>query len=275
MAGPRECQEGASTAAGLNSDVRSDTVRPEPVFALFTRLVGRIVAAMKRIGIIGGISWQSTAQYYRLLNEGVQRRLGGSHSAKIVLASVDFHEIEELQKAGDWERGGQLLAQYARGLEAAGADFLLIAANTMHKVAPAVENAIRIPLLHVADVTGAAVKRAGCSRAGLLGTRFTMEQSFYRDRLRETQQLSTLVPDEADRATIHRVIYEELCRGELREPSREAFRQIIRRLVAAGADSIILGCTEISLLVSQADAPVPVFDTTAVHCAAAVELALA
>jgi aspartate racemase len=229
---------------------------------------------MKTIGVIGGISWQSTAQYYRLLNEGVQRRLGGSHSAKIVLASVDFHEIEQLQKAGDWERGGAMLAAYARGLEAAGADFLLIAANTMHKVAPTVQSAIRIPLVHVADVTGAAIKRAGLGRAGLLGTRYTMEQPFYRDRLLETQHLPTIVPGDADRATIHRIIYEELCRGILREPSREAFRGIISRLIAAGADSIILGCTEIALLVSQADSPVPVFDTTAVHCAAAIDMAV-
>jgi len=230
---------------------------------------------MKTIGVIGGISWQSTAQYYRLLNEGVARRLGGSHSAKIILASVDFHEVERLQQAGDWDGAATFLAGYARNLEIAGADFLVIAANTMHKVAPAVEAAVCIPLLHVADVTGAAVKRAGLHQAGLLGTRYTMEQTFYRDRLQDLQQLATIVPDERDRSTIHEIIYRELCRGELREPSREAFRGIIRRLVAAGADCIILGCTEISLLVGQADSLVPVFDTTAVHCQAAVERALA
>jgi aspartate racemase len=230
---------------------------------------------MKTIGLIGGMSWQSTLLYYRLLNEGVQRRLGGSHSAKLVLANVEFHEIEACQKSGDWNRAAELLVGYARAVEAGGADFLLIGANTMHKVAPAVEAAVRIPLLHVADVTGAAVVASGGRRAGLLGTRFTMEQAFYRDRLMERQKLPVVFPAEQDRAIIHRVIYEELCHGETRAESRAEFRRIIGTLVAQGADSLILGCTEISLLIGPADSPVPVFDTLALHAAAAVERALA
>ncbi len=229
---------------------------------------------MKTIGLIGGMSWQSTLQYYRFLNEQVQARLGGSHSAKLLLASVEFHEIEQLQRAGAWEAAGEVLVRYAVSLEKAGADVLLIGANTMHKVAPAVEKAIGIPLLHVADVVGAAVKKRGGRHAGLLGTRFTMEQTFYTDRLAERSDLPVLIPSAEDRDVIHRVIYEELCRGVLLPESREQFRRIIRNLVARGADSIILGCTEIALLVSQADAAVPVFDTTALHAEAAVDFAL-
>ena len=230
---------------------------------------------MKTIGVIGGMSWQSTAQYYRILNEQVQRRLGGSHSAKVLLASIDFHELEQMQQAGAWDDAGALLRGYAVGLEHAGADVLLIAANTMHLVAPIVGAAVRIPLLHVADVTGAAVKRAEGTRAGLLGTRFTMEKPFYADRLRERSQLPVVVPEAEDRAILHRIIYEELCRGELRPASREQFQRIIQALVARGADAIILGCTEISLLVGPADSPVPVFDTTEIHATAAVDWALA
>ena len=229
---------------------------------------------MKTIGLIGGMSWQSTIQYYRLLNELVEQRLGGAHSAKLLLANVEFDEIKEAQHRGDWDRAGELLAGYARSIEAGGADVLLIGANTMHKVAPAVEKAVRIPLLHVADVTATAVKAKGCQRAGLLGTRFTMEQAFYRDRLLERSGLPTIIPETEDRATIHRIIYEELCRGRLLPDSRAAFRDIMRRLVAKGADSIILGCTEIALLVGPADADVPVFDTTEIHARAAVDWAL-
>lgn len=230
---------------------------------------------MKTIGLIGGMSWQSTIQYYRLLNELVQQRLGATHSAKLVLVNVDFDEIQHDQHTGNWAAAGELLAQSARQVEAGGGEVLLIAANTMHKVASVVETAVRIPLLHVADVTGAAVKAQGCHRAGLLGTRFTMEQAFYRDRLMEKHQLPVVVPDTADRETIHRIIFAELCQGQILPESRAVFQGIIRRLVAQGADSIILGCTEISLLVGPGDSSVPVFDTTALHARAAVDWALA
>lgn len=229
---------------------------------------------MKTIGLIGGMTWQSTLQYYRLFNELVQQRLGGSHSAKLLLASVEFHDVEQLQKRGAWDEAGQLLLRCARSLQNAGAETILIGANTMHKVAPVLEAELRVPLLHVVDATAAAIKRRGCQLAALLGTRYTMEQAFYRDRLSERHAIATIVPEPDDRLTIHRVIYEELQHGRLREESREAFRAIIRRLVAAGADSVILGCTEIPLLIGPADAPVPTFDTTAIHAQAAVDWAL-
>jgi aspartate racemase len=226
---------------------------------------------MKTIGLLGGMSWESTVEYYRLINRGVQARLGGLHSAKIVLASVDFHEIAEAQRTERWEEAGALLARHARGLQQAGADFLVICANTMHKVAPLVTADLEIPLLHIGDVTADSVAQAGCRRPALLGTRFTMEQPFYRDRLAARQSLEVIVPTEEERTTIHRIIYEELCRGEVRPVSRDCFRKIIDRLTVAGADGVIFGCTEIPLLVSQADSPVPVFDTTALHAAAAVD----
>ncbi len=229
---------------------------------------------MKTIGLIGGMSWQSTIQYYRLFNELVQQRLGGSHSAKLLLANVDFHEIEAMQRRGAWDEAGQLLWRYCRSLETAGAEIVLIGANTMHQVAPILEANLRIPLLHVVDATAAAIKAKSCRSVGLLGTRYTMEQPFYRDRLSERHQLPTIVPDENDRKIIHRVIYEELAHGRLVESSREEFRRIMRSLVARGVDGIILGCTEIPLLVGPRDATVPVFDTTAIHAQAAVDWAL-
>jgi aspartate racemase len=229
---------------------------------------------MKTMGLIGGMSWESTLGYYRLVNEGVKRRLGGLHSARLVLYSVDFDAIERLQRAGDWDAAGVMLAQAARALERAGAEFLVLCTNTMHKVAPAIEAAVAIPLLHIADPTAAAIEAAGCTRVGLLGTRFTMEQAFYRDRLRE-RGLDVLVPDEAARERVHRVIYDELCLGVVREESRAAYRDIMRELVARGAEAIILGCTEIALLVGAADAAVPLFDTTALHAQAAVDASLA
>ncbi|OKJ00168.1 racemase [Streptomyces sp. CB01249] len=229
---------------------------------------------MKTIGLIGGMSWESTAEYYRLLNEGVRGRLGGLHSAKCVLYSVDFAEIERLQVAGRWTEAGDMLADAARSLRAAGADLLLICTNTMHKVADQVAAAVDVPLLHLADATAAAVRTAGLTRVGLLGTAFTMEQDFYRDRV-AGHGLEVLVPDADDRALVHRVIYDELCLGVIREESRAAYGEVIGRLVAAGAEGIILGCTEIELLVGPEHSPVPVFATARLHAEAAVAAALA
>jgi aspartate racemase len=226
------------------------------------------------LGLLGGMSWESTVTYYRAINETVRERLGGFHSAKLLVHSVDFHEIERLQRAGDWERAGALLADAARGLEAAGAELLLICANTMHLVAPAIEAAVRIPLLHIADATGEEVRSAGLATVGLLGTRFTMEQAFYRDRLRERHGLTVLVPDEPERELVHRVIYEELVLGKLVDASRAAYRRVMAGLVDRGAQGIVLGCTEIPLLIGPEDAAVPLFDTTAIHARRAVEWAL-
>lgn len=230
---------------------------------------------MKTIGLIGGMSWESTVPYYRLVNEGIKARLGGLHSAKVVLYSVDFHEIEQLQRDGDWDAAGDVLAEAARRLQAAGADLLVLCTNTMHKVALQMEAAVSIPLLHIADGTAAAIKAAGHRTVGLLGTRFTMEQDFYRQRLQDRHGLQVIVPEADDRRVVHDVIYDELCRGVVRDDSREAYRRIMEDLVARGAEAIILGCTEIGLLVGAQDARVPLFDTTALHAAAAVEAALA
>lgn len=229
---------------------------------------------MKTIGLIGGMSWESTVPYYRQINEAVKARLGGLHSARIVLYSVDFAEIERLQHVGDWDAAGALLASAAQSLQRAGADFLVLCTNTMHKVAPHIEAATAIPLLHIADPTAAATRAAGFDRVGLLGTRFTMEQDFYRGRLAGRHGIDVLIPDAADRDLVHRVIYEELCLGVLNEASREAYRGVMARLTERGAQAIILGCTEISLLVGQQDAGVPLFDTTALHAGAAAEAAL-
>ncbi len=229
---------------------------------------------MKIIGLIGGISWESTIPYYRQINETIKERLGGLHSAKIILYSVDFHDVERLQHAGNWEAAGQLLADAARALESAGADFLVLCTNTMHKVGPAIEAAVRIPLFHIADPTAAAIKQAGFSKVGLLGTRFTMEQDFYRDRLRERHGLQVLIPGQEDRDIVHRVIYQELCLGEVVPESRVQYRRIMADLAAQGAEAIILGCTEISLLVSQHDSALPLFDTTGIHARKAAEWAL-
>lgn len=229
---------------------------------------------MKVIGLIGGMSWESTVPYYRQINETVKARLGGLHSAKIVLYSVDFHDIERLQHAGAWEAAGKVLGEVAHSLESAGADFLVLCTNTMHKVAPAIESAVRIPLLHIADPTADEIKQAGISTVGLLGTRFTMEQPFYRDRLSERHGLRVLVPEQEDRDVVHRIIYEELCLGSVLPPSRAEYRRIIADLVAQGAEAVILGCTEISLLVGPQDAGVPLFDTTSIHASRAAEWAL-
>ncbi|WP_343574208.1 aspartate/glutamate racemase family protein [Pseudomonas sp.] len=229
---------------------------------------------MKTIGLIGGMSWESTIPYYRQINQTIKDRLGGLHSAKIVLYSVDFHEIERLQHAGDWDAAGALLAGAARSLRAAGADFLVLCTNTMHKVAPAIEAAVDIPLLHIADPTAEAIREAGVTKVGLLGTRFTMEQAFYKDRLQEKFDLQVLTPSDDERQVVHRIIYEELCLGRILDESREAYRRIIASLVERGAQAVILGCTEISLLVGPQDASVPLFDTTAIHARRAAERAL-
>jgi len=228
---------------------------------------------MKTIGLIGGMSWESTVPYYRLLNETVKARLGGLHSARLVLYSVDFDEIAHHQHAGDWNAAGQVMAQAARSVEAAGADFLVICTNTMHKLVPEVQAAISIPVLHIVDVLAAQLKAAGVRKLGLLATRFTMEQDFYRARL-EQHGIEVMVPNEADRATVHRVIYEELCQGVVRDASRDAYRAIIARLAQAGADAVALACTEIAMLINQHDSPVPLFDTTEIHARAAVDFAL-
>lgn len=229
---------------------------------------------MKTIGLIGGMSWESTIPYYRLINEAVRERLGGLHSAKIILYSVDFDEVERLQREGRWSEAGELLANVARVLETAGADFLVICTNTMHRVAPAVEKAVAIPLLHIVDPTAEEIRRAGYNKVGLLGTRFTMEQEFYRGRLRERHGIEALIPPESDREIVHRVIYSELCLGQVRNASREEYRRIINGLVERGAQAVILGCTEISMLVGPDDSAVPLFDTTGIHARKAAEWAM-
>ncbi len=229
---------------------------------------------MRTIGMLGGMSWESSAHYYRLANELVRERLGGLHSARCVLYSVDFAEIERLQHDGDWDEAGRLLAEAAARVEAAGAGLLLICTNTMHKVADRIQDGLGIPVLHLADATAAAVRAAGQAKVGLLGTAFTMEQDFYRDRLAR-HGVHALVPGPADRADVHRIIYDELCAGVILEESRQRYREVIAALVAGGAEGIILGCTEIELLVTQEDSPVPVFPTTRLHVEAAVDAALA
>lgn len=229
---------------------------------------------MKTIGLLGGMSWESTIPYYRTINRVVGRRLGGLHSAQILLYSVDFQPIENLQHAGRWEEAGEILAGAAGRLETAGADLLVICTNTMHKVAPQIEQAIDIPLLHIADATADEIERAGLERIGLLGTRFTMEDDFYRGRLVDRHQLEVIVPNEQDRQMVHRVIYDELCLGTVDPGSRRSYCEVIQRLVDDGADGIILGCTEISLLVSPKDSTVPLFDTTEIHARRAAEWAL-
>lgn len=229
---------------------------------------------MRVIGVLGGMSWESSISYYRALNEGVKAALGGLHSAKIVMVSVDFAEIEAMQKRGDWDAAGELLASAAQGVERAGADCLLIATNTMHKVAPAIEQAITIPLLHIADATALQLQADGINRVGLLGTRFTMEQDFYIGRLEEQFGIKVVVPDQAERDTIHQVIFDELCQGRIEDVSRQRYLAIIDALYAQGAQAVILGCTEIAMLVSQQDTEVPLYDTTALHVQRAVAWAL-
>ena len=229
---------------------------------------------MKTIGLIGGMSWESTIPYYRHINETVKERLGGLHSARIVLVSVDFHDIEALMRAGNWDAVGSALAEAARTLAGAGADLIVLATNTMHRVAESIAAAVDVPLLHIVDPTAQAIKAAGLGRIGLIGTRFTMEEAFYRERLATRHGIKVLVPDEADRALVHRVIFEELCLGVTNPQSRDAYRAVMRKLVSRGAQGIILGCTEFSLLIGAHDAEVPLFDTTGLHARAAADAAL-
>lgn len=228
---------------------------------------------MKTIGVLGGMSWESSLEWYRRANEAVRDRLGGYHSAPIVLDSLDFAEIERLQAAGDWPATGRILAAHAAALETAGADVVVLCTNTMHIVADDIEAAIDVPFLHIADTTATAIAAAGIGTVGLLGTAFTMEQGFYRDRL-AGHGIRTIVPDAGDRATVHDIIYGELVHGVVNPASRERYREVISRLIAAGAEGVILGCTEIELLISQADSAVPVFPTTALHVDGAIEFAL-
>jgi len=229
---------------------------------------------MKTLGLIGGMSWESTVPYYRLINEAIKARLGGLHSARLVLYSVDFEEIARLQHAGDWDAAGNVLADAAQRLERAGAEALVICANTMHKVVPAIEAAVRMPVLHVVDAVAEDIRAAGFSKVGLLGTRFTMEHPFYAERLAQ-HGLQALIPEKDDRDIVHRVVYEELCLGKIVDASRDEYRRIMAKLVAQGAEAIILGCTEISMLVGMQDAFVPLFDTTAIHARKAAEWSVA
>lgn len=229
---------------------------------------------MKTIGLLGGMSWESTAGYYRAINEGVNRALGGLHSAEIVMVSVDFDPIEKLQREGDWDSAGEILTHAAKSIQNAGADFLLLCTNTMHKVAPQIEAGIDIPLLHIADATAEVLIEAGVKTVGLLGTAFTMEEDFYKGRLTEQHDLKVIVPEPEDRETVHRVIYQELCLGEIKSESKSEYLRIIDNLAARGAEAVILGCTEIGMLVTQKDTNVRLFDTTVIHSAKAVEYAV-
>ncbi|MEH6627409.1 MAG: aspartate/glutamate racemase family protein [Motiliproteus sp.] len=229
---------------------------------------------MKTIGLLGGMSWESTAGYYREINEGVKQSLGGLHSAQIVLHSVDFDPIEKLQHQGDWAGTADILCKAAESVEAAGADFLLICTNTMHKVAPQIEQRINIPLLHIADATAEVLLQHGINKVGLLGTAFTMEQQFYRGRLTDHYGLEVIVPGESDRKRVHEVIYNELCLGQIQPSSKQDYLRILQDLAAAGAEAVILGCTEIGMLISQPETSIKLFDTTAIHAAKAVEWAL-
>ena len=230
---------------------------------------------MKTIGLIGGMSWESSAEYYRLINELVKQKLGGLHSAKCLMHSVDFAEIETLQHEARWDEAGSLLAEAAKNLQGGGADFIVLCTNTMHKVADAIQASVSIPFLHIADATAQKIQAAGIQKIGLLGTRFTMEQSFYKGRLEQKYGLDARVPNAQDRAVIHRIIYEELVLGKIEPRSKQQYASIIQQLAADGAQGVILGCTEIGLLIHQEDSRVPLFDTTRIHAEAAVEFALA
>ena len=229
---------------------------------------------MKTIGLLGGMSWESTASYYQLINEEIKKELGGLHSAKIALYSVDFAEIEKLQHQGEWDKTAEILTNAAQGIEKAGADFILICTNTMHLVAPQIQAGISVPLLHIADATAEEIVKQGIKKIGLLGTAFTMEQDFYKGRLEKEYGLTVITPDKADRAIVHQVIYDELCLGEIRDASRYEYLRVIDKLVAQGAEGIILGCTEIALLVKPEHTDVKLFDTTEIHALKAVEKAL-
>jgi aspartate racemase len=229
---------------------------------------------MKTIGLIGGMSWESSIEYYKIINETVRAQLGGLHSAKCIMVSIDFAEMEPLQHQGKWDEATEILVAAARSVEAGGADFVLFCTNTMHKVADEVQKQLRIPILHIADATAQAIKAAGLKKVGLLGTKFTMEEDFYKGRLVQKHKLEVIIPTAEAREVVHRVIYNELCMGEIKPSSKKKFLVIIERLAKEGAEGIILGCTEIGLLVRKEDSRVPLFDTTEIHAVAAVEFAL-
>lgn len=230
---------------------------------------------MKTIGLLGGMSWESTESYYRAINEGVKSKLGGFHSAKICMVSVDFDEIEKLQHKGDWDETAVILSKVAQSIEAGGADFLLICTNTMHKVADDIQTQINIPILHIADATAKQLQTDGITKVGLLGTRFTMEQDFYKGRLQDKFGIEVVVPDTDDQTSVHDVIYNELCLGSIQSKSRDEYLSIVNKLYQQGAQAVILGCTEIALLIQQQHTSVPLYDTTQIHAVAAVKKALA
>lgn len=229
---------------------------------------------MKTIGLLGGMSWESTIPYYRLINEGIKQRMGGLHSAQILLHSVDFHEIELCQSQGDWQKAGDILAQAAVGLQQAGAEGIVLCTNTMHKVAEAIETACDVPFLHIADATGRAISQKKMTNVALLGTRYTMEQDFYRGRLQQEFGITTLIPEQDERQKINQIIFDELCLGEFSDDSRDYYLSVIEMLARQGAEGVIFGCTEIGLLVPAEMSPLPVFDTAAIHAADAVEFML-
>ncbi len=229
---------------------------------------------MKTIGLIGGMSWESSLEYYRIINEMIKEKLGGLHSAKIAMYSVDFDEIEKLQHQGNWEELTDLMIDAAKKVERGGADFMLICTNTMHKMADEVQRAINVPLLHIADATAEKIKEKGYGKVAILGTKFTMEEDFYKTRLNAGYGIEVIIPDENERQTVHDVIYNELCLGEIKNSSREKFKEIIRRLAEKDAEGVVLGCTEIPLLIKQEDVEVPLFDTTEIHAKYAVEHAI-
>ena len=228
---------------------------------------------MKTIGLIGGMSWESTIPYYRIINEEIKEKLGGLHSAKIVLYSVEFDEIEKCQSSGEWEKSGEILGNAARGIENAGADFILICTNTMHKVAPQIASMINIPIVHIADATADELEKRNIKTVGLLGTKYTMTQDFYKQRLID-RGINVVIPDEEDIETVNSVIFDELCVGKIEDSSREKYKKIIEDLTGKGAEGVILGCTEIGLLIGQSDVIIPVFDTTVIHAKRAAELAM-
>ncbi len=229
---------------------------------------------MKTIGLVGGMSWESSLEYYRIINQRIKERLGGLHSAKIIMYSFDFAEIEHLQHGGRWDEAGGVMIEAARLLENAGADLILICTNTMHKMADDVQKSISVPLLHIADATAERLKEMGLRKAGLLGTRFTMEEDFYKGRLKKKYGIEVVIPDLEEREKIHRVIYDELCVGETKDASRQRFIEIINNLISQGAEGVILGCTEIPLLVKQEDVDLPLFDTTMIHASRAADISL-
>jgi len=229
---------------------------------------------MKTIGLIGGMSWESSSEYYRIINKTVKERLGGLHSAQCIMYSADFEEIENLQHQGKWEELTKLMISFALSLEGAGADCIVICTNTMHKMAEEVEDNISIPLLHIADATAERIVEKGLGRLGLLGTSCTMEEDFYKKRLQEKYNIEVIIPSQSDREIIDRVIYDELCLGTIKQSSKEKYKEVIERLISDGADGVILGCTEIPLLISQEDVEIPLFDTTTIHAKSAVEFAL-